>query len=110
MITPGGLLSSDTNIGGLPGGPGAPTIGPICNGVPCTVASDPGRPIAPNVTFASYWAQPWGHVDFAGILVPLDVNDGRYISWKFLGYGGHISGDVKPGWFGWAKDDFHCRA
>ena len=110
MITPAGLLSSDTNIGGLPGGPGGPTIGAICNGVPCTgagtAATDPGRPIAPNVTFASYWAQPWGHVDFAGILVPLDVNDGRFISRKFVGYGGHFSGDVKPGWFGWAKDDF----
>src|SRR5262249_59887566 len=35
-----------------------------------------------------------------------DVNDGKYISQKFLGYGGHFSGDVKPGWFGWAKDDF----
>ena len=110
MITPAGLLSSDTNIGGLPGGPGAPTIGAICNGVPCTgagtAATDPGRPIAPNVTFASYWAQPWGHVDFAGILVPLDVNDGRFISRQFIGYGGHFSGDVHPGWFGWAKDDF----
>jgi hypothetical protein len=28
------------------------------------------------------------------------------------GYGGQISGDVKPGWFGWAKDDitFHMVA
>jgi hypothetical protein len=112
MIAPGGLISSDTNIGGLPGGPGAPTIpaGAFCNGVPCTGAggpqSDPARPIAPNLTVASYWAQPWGHVDFAGILVPLDVNDGRFISRQFLGYGGHVAGDVKPGWFGWAKDDF----
>ena len=24
---------------------------------------------------------------------------------SFFGYGGGISGDVKPGWFGWAKDD-----
>ena len=112
MITPAGILSSDSNVGGLPGGPGAPTpIGPICNGVPCTNAGNPifgslGRTIAPNLTVASYWAQPWGHVDFAGILVPLDVNDGRYISRQFVGYGGHFSGDVKPGWFGWAKDDF----
>jgi porin-like protein len=110
MITPGGLLSSDQNIGTGTTAPLAPTIGPICNGVPCTgagtAASDPGRPIAPNLTFASYWAQPWGHVDFAGVLVPLDVNDGRFISRQFLGYGGHFSGDVKPGWFGWAKDDF----
>jgi hypothetical protein len=110
MYTPAGLVSSDTNIGALPGGPGPLIIGSICNGVPCTGAgtgvSDPGRPIAPNLTFASYWSQPWGHVDFAGVLVPLDVNDGKFISQKFLGYGGHFSGDVKPGWFGWQKDDF----
>jgi hypothetical protein len=112
MITPAGILSSDSNVGGLPGGPGAPTpVSATCNGVPCTGAGSPifgslGRTIAPNVTVASYWAQPWGHVDFAAIAVPLDVNDGRYISRQFVGYGGHVAGDVKPGWFGWAKDDF----
>jgi DcaP outer membrane protein len=112
MITPAGILSSDSNVGGLPGGPGAPTpVSATCNGQPCTGAGSAifgnlGRTIAPNVTVASYWAQPWGHVDFAGILVPLDVNDGRFISRKFLGYGGHFSADVKPGWFGWNKDDF----
>jgi hypothetical protein len=57
------------------------------------------------LTVASYWAQPWGHVDFAGVLVPQNFNDGHYIDRTFLGYGGHFSGDVKPGWFGWAKDD-----
>jgi len=111
VLTPAGVLSSDTVTSALPGGPGAPLIGTPCNGVPCTGAGTAingniGRTIAPNLTFASYWAQPWGHVDFAGILVPLDVNDGRFISRKFLGYGGHIAGDVKPGWFGWNKDDF----
>src|SRR5207248_11575594 len=112
-ISPVGLLSSDTNAQALPSGPGLGMIPATCNGVPCTgagtaatQASDPGRSIAPNVTFASYWAQPWGHMDFAGVIRPLDVNDGRFISRQFVGYGGHVSGDVKPGWFGWAKDDF----
>ena len=111
MYTPAGLISSDENVGALPGGPGTATISPICNGVPCTGAGtmingNIGRTIAPNLTFASYWAQPWGHVDFAGVLVPLNVNDGRFIDQTFLGYGGHFAGDVKPGWFGWSKDDF----
>jgi hypothetical protein len=111
MLTPAGIISSDSNVGGLPGGPGTATIPATCNGQPCTGAGTPingiiGRTIAPNLTFASYWAQPWGHMDFAGVLVPLDVNDGHFISQKFLGYGGHFSGDVKPGWFGWNKDDF----
>jgi hypothetical protein len=110
MVTPAGLVSSDQNNLALPFGQGTQTIATVtCNGQPCTGTGSqitvPGRPIAPNLTFASYWAQPWGHVDFAGVLVPLDVNDGKYISRKFLGYGGHFSGDVKPGWFGWNKDD-----
>jgi hypothetical protein len=111
MLTPAGIVSSDSNTSALPGGPGTATIGPICNGVPCTGAGTAingniGRSIAPTLTAASYWAQPWGHVDFAGILRPLDVNDGHFIARQYVGYGGHFSGDVKPGWFGWQKDDF----
>jgi hypothetical protein len=110
MWTPGGLLSSDTNTAGPPSGPGTGTISAICNGVPCTGAgteiNDPARSTAPTVTLASYWAQPWGHVDFSGVVKVLDVNDGNFISEKFIGYGGHFSGDVKPGWFGYNKDDF----
>ena len=109
--TPAGLFTNDSNTGGLPGGPGTGTIPAICNGLPCTGAGTAndgniGKAIAPNVTVASYWAQPWGHVDFAGVLVPMEFNDGHFISREYLGYGGHFSGDVKPGWFGWAKDDF----
>jgi hypothetical protein len=109
--TPAGILSSDSNVGGLPGGPGTGTIPALCNGVPCTGAGTPingfiGKAFAPNLTFASYWSQPWGHVDFAALLKPEEFNDGHFIDRKFVGYGGHFSGDVKPGWFGWAKDDF----
>src|SRR5215471_1818162 len=97
MYTPFGLVSSDsnltsstTNVSTLPQAPIIPTI---CNGVPCAGAGTPGqvaigRPIAPPLTAASYWSQPWGHVDVAAVLLPLDVNDGRFISRKYLGYGG----------------------
>jgi hypothetical protein len=113
MVSPIGLISSDSNISAGVTGPVGGPIPAICNGVACAgagtaatgAANDPGRTIAPNLTAASYWAQPWGHFDVAAILVPLDVNDGRFISQKFLGYGGHLSADVKPGWFGWQKDD-----
>ena len=40
------------------------------------------------------------------MLVPLRYNDGHFIDRTYIGYGGHFAGDVKPGWFGWAKDDF----
>src|SRR5499427_5489605 len=112
MLTPAGILSSDSNISTPPAGPGTPTpIGPTCNGVPCTGAGNPvfgnlGQGFAPTLTAASYWAQPWGHVDFAAVVRPLRVNDGRFIDRTYVGYGGHFSGDVKPGWFGWEKDDF----
>jgi hypothetical protein len=108
--TPAGLLAQDSNVGGLPGGPGTAIIPAICNGVPCTgagtaVQGNIAKGIAPNLTIANYWAQPWGHVDFAGVIIPMQFNDGHFISREYLGYGGHFSGDVKPGWFGWAKDD-----
>jgi hypothetical protein len=113
LITPAGILSNDVNFVTTTATttPVAPLIGATCNGVPCTGAGTPIQPniaqsFAPNLTAASYWAQPWGHVDFSGVLVPLRYNDGHYIDRTFLGYGGHFSGDVKPGWFGWEKDDF----
>ena len=36
----------------------------------------PGNPAvqkAPNLTAASYWSQPWGHIDFAGVMPLLPV-------------------------------------
>jgi hypothetical protein len=69
------------------------------------LSGDPAKNTAPDVTFASYWAEPWGHVDFRFVLRNLDFTDGRFVSQQFIGYGGGISGDVKPSWFGWQKDD-----
>jgi Porin subfamily/DcaP outer membrane protein len=134
MIVPGGTISNDQVLSSNQNAPGpvtnplsaflpftanpvagGPVLPGICNGVPCTgtgvtpgetVQANPMQSFAPNLTAASYWAQPWGHVDFAGVLVPLRVNDGHYIDRTFIGYAGHFSGDVKPGWFGWEKDDF----
>jgi hypothetical protein len=98
VLTPGGIVSSDTNTSGTVLVGTLPNISTICNGVPCTGAgtaiTDPGRTIAPVLTAASYWAQPWGHVDFAALLNPLNFNDGKYIDRTYLGYGGHFSGDV----------------
>jgi hypothetical protein len=60
----------------------------------------------PTFTVASYWSQPWGHVDFAGLLRTQNFRDGRFIDENFLGIGGHVAGDVHPGWWGYNKDDF----
>jgi hypothetical protein len=61
---------------------------------------------APDLTAAYYIPQPWGHFDLSAVLRPgLDVEDGKYFAKDYIGYGGHVGLDFKPGWFGWAKDD-----
>ena len=123
VITPGGVQSTDQALSGSGTSttPPSGTIPSICNGVLCTginstgqsgtssaptTQSNPAVVKAPILTAASYWAQPWGHVDFAAVMRFYEVADGTHISQQFFGYGGHISGDVKPGWFGYNKDDF----
>jgi hypothetical protein len=65
---------------------------------------------APDFTAALYFPQPWGHVDLSAVLRPgVDVTDGHFFDHQYIGGGGHIGIDIKPGWFGWVKDDiiFH---
>jgi Porin subfamily/DcaP outer membrane protein len=122
VITPGGLESSDYALSGTGTAttpaqqvvPGSTTAVGICNGLPCvgtgitpgSAEANPTVAKAPTLTIASYWAQPWGHVDFAGLLRFYEVADGKFINQQFTGYGGHVAGDVHPGWWGYNKDDF----
>ena len=112
IVTPASIVKTDTNLGQNPVTSGT-TTGCVANGITisatagCALSFNPTKSSAPDVTFASYWAQPWGHVDFRGVVRPtLTVNDGHFIDRSFVGGGGGVSGDVKPGWFGWEKDDF----
>ena len=121
IVTPAGLINSDAASSSLPAGPGLPgQLGGVCTGVAVTglacsattpvLLNNPTKASAPDITFASYWAQPWGHIDFRGVVRPtLSLVDGAFLSRTFVGYGGGISGDVKPGWFGWNKDDFQFQ-
>jgi Porin subfamily len=113
VITPGGVESSDRALSGAGNSttPAQGVIGPICNGIPCTGAggrqANPATTRMPTFTFASYWAQPWGHVDIAGAVRWQSFNDGGFVNQNFLGYAGHFSGDVHPDWFGFnRRDDF----
>jgi hypothetical protein len=68
---------------------------------------------APDLTAAWYFPQQWGHIDLSGVLRPgIDATDGRFFDHQFIGYGGHLGFDIKPGWLGWVKDDiiFHFVA
>jgi hypothetical protein len=72
---------------------------------------NPFKTPAPDLTAAWYIPQPWGHVDFGGVLRPtLQIKDGMFVDRTYTGWGVHVSGDVKPGWFGWAKDDITWHA
>jgi Porin subfamily len=122
VIVPSGTISNDQVLAGSVNGATSPVAGLVpafCNGVSCTgtgittgttTQANFAQTRAPTLTAATYWSQPWGHIDFAGELMPLFVNDGHYLSQEFLGYGGHLAGDVHPGWFGWTKDDFQFSA
>ncbi len=129
VLTPAGKDTSDGNIAQNPvtnSVSGALTNGCVANGVTvgvtpgtltpgftntssCALSGNPAVAKAPDITFASYWSQPWGHVDFKLVGRDLTLNDGHLVDRSFFGYGGGVSGDVKPGWFGWGKDDFQWQ-
>jgi hypothetical protein len=68
----------------------------------------------PNGVIRARFEQPWGHIQTGFVLNNPGLNDGRFLDKQWLGYGGAITGDVKPffnvpGPFGlpgaWNKDD-----
>jgi hypothetical protein len=113
VLTPAGRILTDTNLGQFPVINKTPgNVACEANAVSvtgttaCALVNNPTMSKAPDLTFASYWARPWGHVDFRFVLRDLTLNDGQYVDRSLLGYGGGISGNVLPGWFGWEKDNF----
>jgi hypothetical protein len=59
-------------------------------------------------TFVQRWRidQPWGHVQIGVTELMYTMNDGLFLNQQYMGYGGGISGNTFPGWFGWSKDNF----
>jgi hypothetical protein len=90
-----GVFTSDTGAG-----PTNPTTRPTTVGN-LPFGTNPAKATAPDLTAAYYVPQSWGHVDISAVLRPgLDIEDGKYLSRDFIGYGGHVGASVKPGWFG----------
>ncbi|HJU19892.1 MAG TPA: DcaP family trimeric outer membrane transporter, partial [Stellaceae bacterium] len=54
--------------------------------------------------------RPWGHLQLKGVVRDLDIQDGHFISREYVGFGGGFSGNIKPDWFGWTKDNFVFQA
>src|SRR5262249_12001882 len=58
---------------------------------------NPTKVNLPDLTLAWYIPQPWGHMDFSGVLRPgMQLKDGLFVDRTFIGYGAHFGGDVKP--------------
>jgi hypothetical protein len=113
IFTPAGTIGSDA--GAIPTATTTCTTGALATATTCstsllTSGSTPlniAKGSAPDFTAAWYVPQPWGHLDFSAVLRPgLNADDGHFFSHSFVGYGMHFGLDVKPGWFGWVKDDF----
>jgi len=69
-------------------------------------AINPTKASAPDLTAAWYMPYHWGHLDFSTVVRPgLRLKDGLLVDRNYIGYGMHVGGSVKPGWFGWTKDD-----
>jgi hypothetical protein len=123
-ITPAGQIATETNLGQNPvalSTGNASTTGCVANGIiqnpgatsagftntsSCALTSNITMSKAPDITFAAYWAQPWGHVDARFMFRDLTINDGHYVNDSLMGFGGGLSGTVIPNWFGWTKDNF----
>jgi hypothetical protein len=109
LATPSGIVANDS---GFTTATNSCVIAAPGSSVICSPALSTGPAIAktPTPTFVAAWFIPhrWGHLDFAVVTRPsLDVNDGKFVSRQFVGYGGQVSGVYEPSWLGWAKDNFH---
>jgi len=70
------------------------------------VQTNPMKAGSPDLTAAWYIPQSWGHMDFSAVVRPgLQLKDGAFVDRQYVGWGVHMGGDVKPGWFGWNRDD-----
>ena len=61
-----------------------------------TVLANPTVAKAPNLTFASYWAQPWGHFDIAGCCAFTRSTTALISAKSSPAFGGHYLGRCAP--------------
>ena len=112
VMTPGGAQSSDFAESGTGTSTTPPegVIGAICNGIPAPARAE-HKPTRRQPKPRALRSLPTGRspggmstlpVSFAfkpSMMAGLSMKPSR-------GFGGHIAGDVHPGWWGYNKDDF----
>src|SRR5579862_1000629 len=101
--TPVGATHSDA------AGVGAANV-PGVNGDLAGLAFNPLKDPFPDGALVLDWQQPWGHFQLHGVIRDVEMQDGRFISKEYVGYGGGFSGNVHPNWFGWSKDNLGFQA
>jgi hypothetical protein len=108
IYTPQGNIEDDS----VPGQNGALCApGGICAvGAAPVLAVNPTKNTYPDVNLVWQWNQPWGHFRLNGVIHPLELEDGAFISKNYIGYGGGFGMNAHPGWFGWAKDNIGAEA
>jgi hypothetical protein len=114
VFTPSGICGSDAGVSSGCVSPGTGTLSLTAAqaasiGLPATATTigsiaglqpNPAKPVAPALTAALYIPQPWGHIDLSGVLRPdIGLADGAFYSKDFVGGGGHLGFNIKPGWF-----------
>jgi hypothetical protein len=85
------------SLAGAPAGSLTTTTGNPINVAcaPLAALFDAAQAREPTGVFVVRYNQPWGHLRLAAVLRDSVLNDGR-IDKTWIGYGGSISGDVKP--------------
>src|SRR4029077_18542794 len=122
-VTPQGqTLTNNTNIqnvslAGVVFGPGlsqantsAGLLGTLNGGSNQLIGTNPLKTEWPDPVAALNWQQPWGHLNLKAMVHEAALVDGNHITQQSIGYGGGVSGDVKPAWLGWVKDDLTFTA
>jgi hypothetical protein len=74
-------------------------------GSPGGFAVNPTKTNLPDANFVLKATQPWGHVQASLVVQRLTLQDGRFLNQNFVGYGGDLSGNIKPNWFGFSSKD-----
>ncbi|HJU19891.1 MAG TPA: porin [Stellaceae bacterium] len=102
IVTPSGLFEQDSNIN---------CANYSCSGTTALpLGVNPAKNTAPDLTAVFELTRPWGHFRLQGVMRNLDFQDGHFISREYIGFGGGFAGNLKPGWFGWSKDNFQFQA
>jgi hypothetical protein len=60
------------------------------------LAINPTKSQLPDGNFVLRAEQPWGHVQAGAVVQRNTINDGAFLDQNFVGYGGGVSGNVRP--------------